>query len=247
MEVGRGDPSPTIGDEMVIKGFVKTSLVDWDGNVVSVLFLPNCNFRCPMCHNYDLILNPDRYPNIDYSDIENYLLENSDFIDGVVITGGEPTLSRYLEDLCRKLREINVKIKIDTNGYNPDRLIGLIDKKLVDYIAMDIKAPLEKTIYSKTAGVNVDIKRIKRSIDIIKNSNLDYEFRTTAVPIFLGAEEIIDISKSISPAKRFVIQQFVPENAMDEDLRKVKPYDREFLKEIAQECKSYIKEVVVRA
>ena len=244
---GRGDPLPIYGGPMGIKGFIKTSLVDWDGNITSVLFLPNCNFRCPMCHNYGLILSPDKYPDVDYKEIEKYLFENSDFIDGVVITGGEPTLFKDLDGLCRRLKEIGMKIKMDTNGYNPDKLSHLIDRELIDYIAMDVKAPLEEEIYSRLAGVKVDIKRIEKSIDTIKNSGLDYEFRTTVVPTFLTGRDVIEISKFLSPARRFVIQQFNPENAMSEKLRKVKPYERDFLKELSLECKRYIKEVVVRA
>lgn len=249
MEVGRGHPSLylSIGGLMRIKGFIKTSLVDWDGKITSVLFLPNCNFRCPMCHNYGLVLDPDRYPDVDYLDMERYLIENRDFIDGVVITGGEPTLSNDLEDLCKNLKEIGMRVKLDTNGYLPDKLAYLIDKELVDYVAMDVKAPLREEIYSKLAGVSIDIARIERSIEIIKDSGLGYEFRTTVVPPLLTGRDIIEIAKSLSPAERYVLQQFNPENAMSEEMRKVKPYDKEFLKEISIECKRYIKEVVVRA
>ncbi|HEX17616.1 MAG: anaerobic ribonucleoside-triphosphate reductase activating protein [Thermoplasmata archaeon] len=232
---------------MGIKGFIKTSLVDWDGKVTSVIFLPNCNFRCPMCHNYGLILHPERYPDQDYEEIMNYLSENSDFLDGVVITGGEPTLHEGLERICKDVRNLGLKVKLDTNGYMPDKLLKLLEDDLVDYIAMDVKAPLREDIYSKLSGVKVDIERIKESIGIIKSSGIDYEFRTTVVPSLLKPEDVVEISKELSPARRFAIQQFVPENSMSKVLREIKPYDKKILEELARECKRYINEVILRA
>jgi len=232
---------------MGIKGFIKTSLVDWDGKVTSVIFLPNCNFRCPMCHNYGLILHPERYPDQDYEEIMNYLSENSDFLDGVVITGGEPTLYEGLERICKDVRNLGLKVKLDTNGYMPDKLLKLLEDDLVDYIAMDVKAPLREDIYSRLSGVKVDIERIKESIGIIKSSGIDYEFRTTVVPSLLKPEDVVEISKELSPARRFAIQQFVPENSMSKVLREIKPYDKKILEELARECKRYINEVILRA
>lgn len=232
---------------MGIKGFIKTSLVDWDGKVTSVIFLPNCNFRCPMCHNYGLILHPERYPDQDYEEIMNYLSENSDFLDGVVITGGEPTLYEGLERICKDVRNLGLKVKLDTNGYMPDKLLKLLEDDLVDYIAMDVKAPLREDIYSRLSGVKVDIERIKKSIGIIKSSGIDYEFRTTVVPSLLKPEDVVEISKELSPARRFAIQQFVPENSMSKVLREIKPYDKKILEELARECKRYINEVILRA
>lgn len=232
---------------MGIKGFIKTSLVDWDGKVTSVIFLPNCNFRCPMCHNYGLILHPERYPDQDYEEIMNYLSENSDFLDGVVITGGEPTLHEGLERICKDVRNLGLKVKLDTNGYMPDKLSKLLEDDLVDYIAMDVKAPLREDIYSRLSGVKVDIERIKESIGIIKSSGIDYEFRTTVVPSLLKPEDVVEISKELSPARRFAIQQFVPENSMSKVLREIKPYDKKILEELARECKRYINEVILRA
>lgn len=232
---------------MKIKGFVKTSFIDWDGKVTSVIFLPGCNFRCPMCHNYDLIVSPEKYPDISYAEIEEYITQNIDFIDGVVITGGEPTLCKDIDRLCTNLKELGVGVKIDTNGYNPSKLKELVEKKLVDYIAMDVKAPLDRSKYSAAAGIDIDVTIIKESIEFIKRSGVDYEFRTTVVPSFHTGKDVIDIARSISPAKRYVLQQFVPENAFDEKLRKTKPYEKNFLEELAEECKRFIKEVLVRA
>ena len=232
---------------MEIKGFVKTSLIDWDGKITSVIFLPNCNFRCPMCHNYGLVLSPERYATLDFSDIERYIVENSDFLDGVVITGGEPTLHRDIDELCMKLKNLGMKVKLDTNGYYPDKIKELIDRNLVDYIAMDVKSPLDKEKYSAAAGVDIDIEPIKESIELVKESGIDYEFRTTVVPSLHTREDVLNIAKSLSPAKKYVLQQFVPENAFDEGLRSVKPYGREFFEDLARECKKFIKEVIVRA
>lgn len=235
------------GEKMKIKGFIKTSFVDWDGKVSSVIFLPGCNFRCPICHNHDIVVFPDRYPDVDFGSIKEFLLENKDFVDGVVITGGEPTLHNNLPEICHEIKQMGFGVKVDTNGYEPYRIEKLIENNLVDYIAMDVKAPLDEKKYAAAAGIKVDIKRIERSIEIIKNSSIDYEFRTTVVPTLLDGRDIVEIAKYLSPAKRYVIQQFVPENSFDVKFRKVSPFDRDFLKEIGEECRKFIREVVVRA
>src|SRR5690554_4050368 len=123
---------------MRIIGFIKTSLLDWDGHVVASIYLPECNFRCPFCHNRDVVLDPESYDEVPWDEIEEFILEHNDFLDGVVVTGGEPTLHDDLPDLLRRIKSLGVKVKLDTNGSNPDMLKDLIDAGLVDYVAMDI-------------------------------------------------------------------------------------------------------------
>ena len=139
---------------MEIKGFVDLSLVDWDGKLSCVIFLPNCNFRCPFCHNTTLVLHPERGETIPFERVEDYLNKQKDWLDGVCITGGEPTLHNDLPDLCSKLKEIGFLVKVDTNGTNPTMMKELMNKSLINYIAMDIKAPLTAEKYSKATGIN---------------------------------------------------------------------------------------------
>ena len=230
-----------------IKGFIKTSMVDWDGKVTSVIFLPNCNFRCPMCHNHELILNPSKYQSISISDIKRYLEMHSDFIDGVVITGGEPTMHKDLSSLIKQFRDMGFQIKLDTNGSFPNVIRNLVEKELVDYVAMDVKAPLTDGKYKKVAGVDVEISRIRESVDYLMKSGIEYEFRTTVVPTLHTEEDIIEIAREIEGAKKFVLQKFEPKNAMDEKLRKLKPHDASYLKQLAEKCKCFVSKIKVRA
>jgi len=139
---------------LTIKGLQKTTLVDYPNKVACTIFLPRCNFRCGFCYNKDLVIDYDRLPSIQEEEIINFLKEKKKWLDGVVFTGGEPTLHRELPNFIKKIKEMGFLVKIDTNGTNPKMLKELIDNNIVDYIAMDIKAPLEK--YDKITGVNVD-------------------------------------------------------------------------------------------
>jgi len=246
-EVVGGHSPHYFQDKIKIKGFLKTSFIDWDGYITAVVFLPMCNLRCPMCHNHEIVLTPEKYPDVSMEEIEDYLVENRDFIDGVVITGGEPTIHGGLLDFCRWLKNLGMMVKLDTNGTYPDVIQRLIDNNLVDFIAMDIKAPLNKETYSVVSGISVDVENIRRSINIIMNSGLNYEFRTTVVPTFHTSEDIVDIAREINGAKTFALQQFNPDNTLDPTLKNIEPYKKEELEEIARKCKPFINNVKVRA
>jgi len=167
-----------------IKGFNRMSLVDWDGMVAATLYLPSCNFRCPYCHNAPLVLLPDQYGSIPLKEVLPYITEHKDFLDGAVITGGEPCMHSTTPELATELKNAGMRIKIDTNGSFPDMLESLIKEDLVDYVAMDIKAPLDFDSYSKSAGITDRrlIDRVRGSIDLLMDGEIDYEFRTTVVP-----------------------------------------------------------------
>lgn len=231
-----------------IKGFIKTSLVDWDGKITSVIFLPNCNFRCPFCHNKELVLNPNEFENISIEEIDSFLLENKDFVDGVVITGGEPTLHKNLPELCKHFKEMGLLVKIDTNGSNPEMLKHLIDQKLIDYVAMDIKAPLSnvKKYCNSTGLEEVNIENIKKSIDILRKSDIDFEFRTTVVPTLHTAEDIAEISRFVGRESKLILQNFTPRNTLNNEFTRIKPYEREELKRMAEIVKGYVKDIKVR-
>ena len=230
-----------------IKGFLETSLIDWDGHVVSVVYLPRCNFRCPFCHNTGLVSNPENYPTISIDKVMEFLKEHLDFIDGVCITGGEPTLHRDhgLFEFIEKIRAEGLKIKLDTNGADPLTIKQLLDKKMIDYIAMDIKAPLDER-YSKLSGSNVDLDKVKQSIALIMDSGLDYEFRTTVVADMLVKADVEEISKSLSGAKKLVLQQFEPKFADADELKNVKPYSKETMLKMMEIAKKYVPNTILR-
>jgi pyruvate formate lyase activating enzyme len=229
-----------------IKGFIETSFLDWDGKIVSVIFLPECNFRCAFCHNMDLVTNPEKFKSIPVDGVLEYLEEHKDFIDGVCITGGEPPLQKNtgLTEFMKKLKDRGFLVKLDTNGTDPEYLKKLIKDKLVDFIAMDIKAPLDK--YEQIIGVKADMAKIKESISLLMNGKLDHEFRTTIVPTIIGQNEVEEIAKTIKGAKKYVLQQFKPENCKDIDLAKMKPVDNETAMKMVETAKKYINNVSYR-
>jgi len=230
---------------LTIKGFQKTTLVDYPNKVACTIFLPNCNFRCGFCHNRDLVLNPDSLPTIKEEEILNYLKEKKKWLDAVCISGGEPLLHKELANFLEKIKQIGYLTKIDTNGTVPDFLKELIDKNLIDYIAMDIKNSLEN--YNKTAGLNADIEKIKQSIKIIKNSGKGYEFRTTVTPTIHTKENIKKIGQLLEGTKKFAIQNFKPaKEVIDPKYKDVKPFSKEELEEFKEILKNHIDEVEIR-
>lgn len=187
-------------------GIDKFSLLDYDENVSVVIFAPTCNYRCPFCHNGDSVLGSNF--SIPFEDILSFLKSRVGLIDAVVVSGGEPTLMNDLEEKIEKIKELGFKIKLDTNGTNPDVLNKLLRKNLINYIAMDIKNSEDK--YAETVGVtNPLMDKIKQSISIIMNSGIDYEFRTTLVAEYHTKESIEEMGQLIKGAKKLFLQKFV--------------------------------------
>lgn len=233
--------------ELQIKGFIPSSLLDWEGNIVSTLFLPDCNFRCPFCHNAGLIEHPQTYETIPTTRVINYLIENRDFLDGVCITGGEPFLhqARGLFEFMKEIKGLGFRIKIDTNGSDATALNRALQEKLLDYVAMDIKAPLDER-YAQLAGVKTDLNQIKQSIKIIRESGVNYEFRITVVPKLLDQEEIGNIAETVAGAKKLALQQFSPKLAWDEDFKSLQPYSTEKMNQLAEQAKEFVPNTVLR-
>lgn len=190
---------------MILAGLQKTSLIDFPGKIGCVAFLTGCNFTCPFCHNAELARGsyPQRIP-IDR--FLEFLTPRRRFLDGVVITGGEPTLHSGLPDLCRAIRDLDLAIKLDTNGSRPDILEGLIDERLVDYVAMDVKTPLDQ-YHPELTKENVR-PHLERTIRLIMKTAPDYEFRTTCVKPFVDETKIAAIARTIEGARRYVLQPF---------------------------------------
>lgn len=233
--------------DLVIKGFHETSFIDWDGKIVSVVYVGNCNMHCPFCHNSGLVERPQSYETIPLEKIEKFLAERKDFIDGICLTGGEPCLHKEkgLFEFLRRVKALGLLVKIDTNGTDPACLTEIIRQKLADYFAMDIKAPLDGK-YARLAGTKINLDFIRQSITILMQSGMPYEFRTTVVPGMLDTEDIKKIAAAIAGAKKFVLQQFSPENCWDESLRSVVPYDIEQLTEMRLAAGQYVLNTVLR-
>lgn len=229
-----------------IKGLQKTSLVDFPPYLACTVFISTCNFRCGFCYNVDLVNDSDKLQEYSEGDIFKFLDKRKNVLDGVCITGGEPTLYGGLKEFISKVKSKGFKVKLDTNGANPKVLKLLIDEKLLDYIAMDIKSSKEK--YSKAAGARVDIGKIQESIDLIRNSGVDYEFRTTVVPDFFSEDDAKSIGEWLKGSKKYALQQVViRENMIDPDLRRIRPYDISELEKLKKILASYFEEVEVRA
>jgi pyruvate formate lyase activating enzyme len=231
-------------NEIEIKGYIPSSLLDYPGKICSVIFLPNCNFRCPFCQNPDLITKPEKMPNVEIEKIFDHLQLRRKWLDGVCVTGGEPCLHQNLPEFLSKIKKLGFLVKLDTNGTNPKMLEELIEKKLVDYIAMDIKAPLKD--YDKVTKVRVNKKDIQESIDLIKKSKIDYEFRTTAIPKFIGKKEIEEMGKWLNESRLYCLQQFRPLITLDKSFKNEKTYNPEELNELAEVARPFFKSVCVR-
>ena len=230
---------------MKIAGFIKTTLIDWDGMVACTIYLAGCSFRCPYCHNGNIVMNADTVESIDEDKVLGYIKENTDFLDGAVVSGGEPLMNPDISDLLKKIKALGIKVKIDTNGTFPERLDDIIGAGLVDTVAMDVKASLNER-YDVASGTGADINALKKSIDIIIGSGVDHEFRTTAVPIYVKEEDIRNICENIRGAKKYRIHQFRNRSTMDDSLSVLDPYPASKLVRMAEIAKEYVKDVMIR-
>lgn len=234
---------------MEIKGFVDISLIDWDEKVSSTIFLANCNMRCPFCYNISLVLHPEKLRTIPFEEIAEYLTRNREWIDGVAITGGEPTIHSDLPNLCEKIKKLGFLVKIDTNGTNPTMTKELLDKRLVDYIAMDIKAPLEEDKYYTAVGVNIPnlLDKILETINILQESQTDYEFRTTVVPTIHKEKDIEEICRSIKGCKKYALQNYRTDvETVDPNFRNLKPFSQEELRTFLRTARKVIPSTIIR-
>jgi len=231
---------------MQIGGLQKLTLIDYPGRIACTVFLIGCNFRCPWCYSGELVLPEkiEKQPQISEKEFFKFLRERKGLLDVVVICSEEPTINKDLPQFIRKIKKLNYLVKLDTNGSNPKMLKDLISKKLIDYVAMDVKAPKEK--YLQITGGKANFKNIEKSIEIIKNSGIDYEFRTTVVPGLHLKEDILQIARQISSAKRFFLQSFRPEKTIDPQFEKIKPYPREYLLEIQNSIAPFFETCQIR-
>ncbi|MBQ3040020.1 MAG: anaerobic ribonucleoside-triphosphate reductase activating protein [Clostridia bacterium] len=193
---------------MNFSGFQKLTLLDYPGKVACTLFTVGCNLRCPFCHNASLVTHIDNTNIYKKEEILSYLQKRQGILEGVCISGGEPLLQPDIEDFIRDVKMLGYKVKLDTNGFFPDKLISLVDKGLIDYVAVDFKNTYKK--YPMTTGIeNLDLSPFKKTVDFLLSGKIDFEFRTTVVEGIHETQDIVDIAKTIKGAPRYFLQSFV--------------------------------------
>lgn len=228
---------------MKLGGLQKSSLIDYPGKICAVIFTQGCNFRCPYCHNPELASKTGATTKA-VAPVLEFLNSRKNKLDAVVITGGEPTLQKDLPEFIKEIKKMGFLVKLDTNGTNPKMLQNLLDEKLIEYAAMDIKAPIGK--YTDVIGAYVNINDILQSIEIIKNSCIDYEFRTTVVKSQLLPQDFEEIAAMIKGAKKYYLQKFVPAKVLKKAFLQEETYsDEEFCK-IVQIFNKHVNQVQFR-
>jgi pyruvate formate lyase activating enzyme len=230
---------------MKIVAVQKVTLIDYPGRVAATVFLAGCNFRCPWCYSKELVL-PELYaalPGIPEKDLFAFLEGKRGYLEGVVLCGGEPTVNPELPAFIKKIKDAGFLVKLDTNGSNPGMVEGLIKDKLIDYVAMDIKLPKER--YARVFNGLIPVENIQKSIDILKNSSIDFEFRTTVVPGVHTEEDLISMAQwiggpSVSSGSKgerkpkYFLQNFRAERNIDPAFEQIKPYDDEFFLRVCE-------------
>jgi len=239
-----------------IRGLQKTTLIDYPGKISCIVFFSACNFRCPFCHNKDLVLESDHLPQFSEKEILDFLKSRKGILEGVVLTGGEPLLYPHIKSFIKKIKALGFLIKLDTNGTNPKILKALVEKKLVDYVAMDFKAPLKK--YEKAVGVKVNKKAILETMSFLISGKIDYELRTTVVPGIHSNEDLLKMAgrlrdlviscqlSIVNCQLNWFLQQFRPSNCLDQKFNKLTPYPKSFYDQILPKLRQIIPKTFLR-
>ncbi len=229
---------------MKIAYLQKTSLIEYPGKISAVVFTQGCNLRCPYCHNPELVEKGLFSKPVDENEIFTFLEKRKGKLDGIVVTGGEPALQKGLLDFMRKIKDMGFLIKLDTNGTLTNVLEDVTERQLADYIAMDIKGPANK--YPEIAGTPVNMDSIFKSIQLIMDSGIDYEFRTTWATEQLSAEDIIKIAMMIKGAKRFALQRFNPSKHLNPAMLNSHPPLEDIIRKAAGAARELVMECIVR-
>lgn len=236
---------------MLLGGLQKTTLIDYPGKVACTVFTVGCNFRCPFCHNRDLV-SLENFKNKGLKEVKEksffeFLEKRKGILDGVVVTGGEPTIWKDLPGFIKKIKDLGLKVKLDTNGSNPKMLEKLIKEKRLDFVAMDIKTAFGD--YPKAAHVKAQMLNVKRSIKLILKSGLLYEFRTTVVPGIHDKKAMIKLAKELEAFDKdinWVWQNFRPKNCLDPEFLKVKPFSEKELTKMLNAVRKILPSVTIR-
>ena len=231
---------------MYLCGLQKTTLLDFPGHVACTIFTGGCNFRCPYCQNSELVVDPAAFPKVSEEEVMAFLRKRKGILEGVCVTGGEPTLQPDLARFLREIKELGYLVKLDTNGYRPEILQSLLEEGLLDYVAMDVKASREK--YAMTVGVpHLDVSRLERSVSLLMGQDkIPYEFRTTAVKGMHDPEELEEIGKWLAGAKALYLQNYrESENVLD-PAQNMSSFERKELENMAERARKYIARVELR-
>jgi pyruvate formate lyase activating enzyme len=242
---------PGEGSAVRVLGWSKTTLLDFPGRVASTLFLQGCNFRCPYCHNPELVTfdaGGGQAPLLDLEEILAYLSTYSRMLEGVCLTGGEPLLQKGLAELCRQIKRLGLRVKLDTNGTLPDRLEALLDGFLLDYVAVDIKGPPGKIrAIARTEVPEAELAAAtKTTVELLQASAVPYELRTTVVPGLLDEGDLLALGEWLAGDHRYVLQQFRPGKCLDPLFTALRPYPPEFLHGQAEALSGYFSHCSVR-
>ncbi|OGH99374.1 MAG: anaerobic ribonucleoside-triphosphate reductase activating protein [Candidatus Melainabacteria bacterium GWA2_34_9] len=229
---------------MIIGGFQKFSLLDYPDQISAIVFTQGCNFRCSYCHNKELLEKEPSNSTIDPQEIWDFLNKRWKQIDAVVITGGEPTIQPDLIEFMQKIKALGFLVKLDTNGSNPEVIEEIIKLKLADYIAMDIKAPLEK--YQDITNSGIDTEKIEKSINLIKNSGIKYEFRTTILKTQLSKDDILQIKDLANGARLWFLQKYIPSKNLSNNSQNELNYSNDEFETLLKSIKTSVLECFIR-
>jgi pyruvate formate lyase activating enzyme len=229
---------------MGIKGFQGTSLLDFPGRIASLVFLGGCNLTCPFCHNPALVLEPDAFSDLDPADILTDLADRKAFIDGVVVSGGEPTLYRGLPVFLAEIKSLGLAVKLDTNGLAPQILSELLDKQLIDYLAVDLKTVPNR--YPELHSGVVLPEKVLETLRLCAKASVELEYRTTCVPGWVDEAVIDELGELICGAPLWALQQYHPGHALCEQARELVPYSDQLIQSFAGQASRYVQRVIVR-
>jgi len=229
---------------MAIKGFQGTSLLDYPGRIASLVFFSGCNLTCPFCHNPSLVLAPETLDDYPLEAVLEDLESRREFIDGVVMTGGEPTLAPELDCLVGQVKDLGLLVKIDTNGLAPQVLESLLQRRWLDFVALDLKTSPQR--YGELHRGPVSLGVLRRTVELLLRDGVEYELRTTCVPGLVEKRDIEALGKLVSGASRWVLQQFVPEHALDDGCSALQPHSPEAMENLRSVAAGYVDEAVLR-
>ena len=229
---------------MSIKGFQGTSLLDFPGRIASLIFFGRCNLSCGFCHNPALVLTPDEFPDIPVEELLAELASRRNFIDGVVVSGGEPTLDPALPALLGEVRALGLQVKLDTNGLLPAVLEQLLTADLVDYVALDLKTAPSR--YGELHSHPVAADNLLASLRLLRAAPVDYELRTTCVPGLVDVADLQALGEQARGSRRWFLQQFVPHHALAPEQQMLTPHSPETLQHFARMMRTYVAEVGIR-
>jgi pyruvate formate lyase activating enzyme len=230
---------------MNIRGLYKTSLVDFPGKITSVIFTGGCNLRCGYCHNPDMVLDSGGTSAVSEDYVFEFLSGRKNLIDGVTVTGGEPSLQPDLPDFLGKIRDMGFLVKLDTNGFSPEVVKTVTESGLADYIALDVKSSPEK--YSAVTGRDYPFCTVLETINILKNSCIDFELRTTCIPDLVTSEDIVLIGEAVGKVKRYSLQQFVNTGRLiDPAFHELSPYPVAYLESMRSKCLEFAETCIIR-